>query len=297
MNSFTKGLAYAVATSTTFGLIPLFTIPLMNEGFSFITILFYRFLIASFLLFGLIRLRKESLKIELKQLPILFLLGILYTGSALFLFWGYGLMGAGLATAFHFTYPIFVSLSMILFFGEKSRWTTWLSISLAICGVSCISLEGNEVKVSLGGVLIVLLSALCYALYLIIVNKSSVKILKGQRLSFYVFIVSTAFFFLFGLTQGGIQPFPFRPSTCMNIVLLALLPTVVSIITLFHAIQLVGSTTTSVIGALELLVAVSIGVFLFDEPLTLPITIGFVLILFAVLIIILSPLLKSHKTS
>lgn len=296
MSSYTKGLVYAIATSATFGLIPLFTLPLMNEGLSFPSILFYRFLIATILLFGLIRVRRESLKVKLRQLPLLFLLGIFYTGSALFLFWGYGLMGAGLATAFHFTYPIFVSLLMISCFGEKSLWTTWLAIALALGGVACLSLEGNEAEVSLEGVFIVLLSALSYGLYIIAVNKSNVRDLKGQRLSFYVFLVSTALFYLFSLAQGGVQPLPMRPAACLNILLLALLPTVVSIVTLFYAIQAIGSTTTSVIGALELIVAVSIGVFLFGEPFSSARAIGFLLILSAVLIIILTPRLQKQST-
>ena len=41
-----KGFAYGIATSVTFGLIPLFTLPLMEKGMRFDSILFYRFLFA-----------------------------------------------------------------------------------------------------------------------------------------------------------------------------------------------------------------------------------------------------------
>ena len=41
MNSL-KGFFYGIATSVTFGLIPLFTLPLMQKGMVFDSILFYR---------------------------------------------------------------------------------------------------------------------------------------------------------------------------------------------------------------------------------------------------------------
>lgn len=39
-----KGFIYGLATSVTFGLIPLFTLPLMQGGMPLDSILFYRFL-------------------------------------------------------------------------------------------------------------------------------------------------------------------------------------------------------------------------------------------------------------
>lgn len=44
MNSL-KGIFYGIVTSVTFGLIPLFTLPLMQKGMEFDSILFYRFLL------------------------------------------------------------------------------------------------------------------------------------------------------------------------------------------------------------------------------------------------------------
>ena len=42
-----KGFAFGILTSATFGLIPLFTLPLMAKGMQFDSILFYRFLFAA----------------------------------------------------------------------------------------------------------------------------------------------------------------------------------------------------------------------------------------------------------
>ena len=102
MNNNLKGFAYGIATSVTFGLIPLFTLPLMEKGMRFDSILFYRFLFAAIALSGMLLAKKESFRTEMRNLPILILLGAFYTGSAMFLFWGYNFMAAGNAPTPHF---------------------------------------------------------------------------------------------------------------------------------------------------------------------------------------------------
>ena len=75
MNNNLKGFAYGIATSVTFGLIPLFTLPLMEKGMRFDSILFYRFLFAAIALSGMLLAKKESFRTEMRNLPILILLG------------------------------------------------------------------------------------------------------------------------------------------------------------------------------------------------------------------------------
>ena len=59
-----KGFAFGILTSATFGLIPLFTLPLMAEGMLFDSILFYRFLFAALALAGIMAAKKESFHVE-----------------------------------------------------------------------------------------------------------------------------------------------------------------------------------------------------------------------------------------
>lgn len=219
MNSL-KGFFYGLATSVTFGLIPLFTLPLMRKGMMFDSILFYRFLFATFALGVMMKVKKESFHIELRDIPLFLLLGLFYTGSAMFLFWGYGFMGAGVATTLHFTYPVFVTLLMWVLFREKASWVTWVAILLAVYGVSELSLKGDELSFDVSGVIIVLLSAVCYASYIVAVNKSRLRDMNGRKLAFYVFIVSTVMFAVKALTNQGIQPVPDAVSVG-NLVLLA----------------------------------------------------------------------------
>ena len=282
-----KGVLYGMATSVTFGLIPLFTLPLIGKGMDYDSILFYRFLFASAAL-GLVMLIKgESFRIEWKDLPVFMLLSVFYTFSSLFLLCGYGYMGAGVATTLHFTYPVFVSLLMFIIFREKTLWLTWLAIALAVCGVALLSLPSSGISPEAAGIVIVLLSAVAYASYIVGVNKSRVRSMNSRKLAFYVFVFTTVIFAVKNSISGGPQ-LPPDPQSVGSLVLLAVLPTVVSNITLVLAVQNIGGTLTSVLGALEPLTAVCIGVLAFGEEFTFREGAGIFVILAAVTVIILT---------
>ena len=286
MNKF-KGIFYGMATSVTFGLIPLFTLPLIAKGMEYDSILFYRFFFASLALGMVMLIKKESFRIELRDVPVFILLAFFYTFSSLFLLYGYGYMGAGVATTLHFTYPVFVSLLMLLLFREKSSWLTWVAIVLAVCGVALLSLPSTGMTADVKGIVIVLLSAVAYGSYIVGVNKSRVRNMNSRKLAFYVFVLTTMIFGVKDFAFGDLQ-LPPDPASFGNLILLAVLPTVVSNITLVLAVQNIGGTLTSVLGALEPMTAVCIGALVFGEDFTVREGFGILLVLVAVTVIILS---------
>lgn len=291
-----KGYVYGVATSVTFGLIPLFTLPLMNKGMHYDSILFYRFLFASIALAIMLKVTGQPFKVNRREIPVLLLLGIFYTCSAMFLLWGYDFMGAGVATALHFTYPVFVTLFMFFLFKEKTTWVSWVAILLAVAGVSVLSVKGPDLSFDAFGVFIVALSAVAYACYITAVNKSRVRTMNGRTLAFYVFIVSTVLFAIKASLSGGIQPIP-DAGAWTDAILLAILPTVISNVTLVLAVRNIGGTMTSVLGAMEPLTAVAIGVMVFGESFSLQEGLGVVLIIIAVTLIILSDSVRNTVSS
>ena len=276
-----------MATSVTFGLIPLFTLPLIGKGMVYDSILFYRFLFASLALAAVMLVKKETFRIDLRDLPVFILLAFFYTFSSLFLLYGYGYMGAGVATTLHFTYPVFVTLIMFFLFREKTGWLTWLSIALAVCGVALLSLPESGLSADVKGIVIVLLSAVAYGSYIVGVNKSRVRNMNSRKLAFYVFVFTTIIFGIKDMASGSLQLPPDPVSYC-NLFFLAVLPTVVSYITLVLAVQNIGGTLTSVLGALEPLTAVCIGALVFGEDFTLREGFGILLVLTAVTVIILT---------
>lgn len=286
-----KGFVCGVLTSATFGMIPLFTLPLMAKGMTFSSILCYRFLFSALLLGLILAMSRESLRVTRKQLFTLGWLSLLYTGSALCLFWGYNYLPSGVATTIIFLYPVFVALLMAAFFGEKPSAFTFAAVLLALAGVALLSGVGSARGIQVKGVLIETGSALSYALYMVGVNQSCVKNMGAWKLTFYVFLFDALTFFFVALFGGGLQPVP-GWTAGVNLVLLALIPTVVSNWSLVYAIKSIGSTFSAVLGAFEPVTAMLIGVWVFGEPFTRALLWGLVLIVCAVSLIILAPVIK-----
>lgn len=286
-----KGILCGILTSATFGMIPLFTLPLMKQGMTFLSILFYRFLMSSILLAGLIFLSKQTFRVTRKELFTLMWLSVLYTGSALFLFWGYNYMPSGAATTIVFLYPIFVAVVMACFFGEKASLFTYTAIVLAVTGVALLSGAGSTQGVQLTGVIIEVISALSYALYIVGVNQSCVKNMGAWKLTFYVFVFDTITFAICAQCTGGLQSIP-GAGAGLSLFALALVPTVISNLSLVYAIKWIGSTFSSILGAFEPLTAMCIGIWVFGEPFTVGLAWGLVLVINAVSLIIFAPAMR-----
>ena len=207
--------------------------------------------------------------------------------SALFLFWGYNYLPSGVATTIHFMYPVFVTLIMSIIYHERLSAIIITAIILAISGDASLSISDTEQGIDLTGIGIVLISAISYALYIVRVNKSKVRNMNGTKLTFYVLMIGSLIFLLNAQLKGGVQSIP-DGKAFMNILMLAILPTVVSNLALVYAIKNIGSTLTAILGAMEPLTALSIGILVFAEPLTPTIALGFILIISAVSLIILA---------
>ena len=284
-----KGYLCGCISSASYGLIPLFAIPIMRKGMDIDSILSYRFVCASAMMCMMLLLRKVSLKISIKELLTLMMLGVVFSGSSQFLFLGYNYLSVGVASTILFVYPAFVALIMYGVFKEKISWITQLSILMAFIGVAFLYL-GDKVTgaVSLLGIVLILLSALSYALYMVIVNKSCVKDMNGTKLTFYAMSFSAVFFTLKALcTDGHLEPFPDTMSI-VDLVCLAIVPTAVSGITMAYSVKYVGSTATAIMGAMEPVTAVLVGLIAFGETFTFNLAIGILLILGAVTLIVSS---------
>ena len=294
MNKF-KGFLYGIMASSTFGLLPLFTLPVMGEGLTTFSILSYRMLFASILVAVLMLIGRVSFATNLKELRWFAVLGFLYYGSAALLFQAYGGMASGLATTLHFMYPVSVTVIMALVYKQRPSVVTICAIILSLVGVALLCLRESSTGVSsLLSVFLVLLSGVCYAVYLVLV--STVKRINqqnSQKLTFYVLMFSGAFFMLSALQGGGLQIIP-SASAGINLLLMATLPTLLSNLALVRSVKNIGSTLTSVLGAMEPLTAIIVGILVFDESLRGLMIVGIILILVSVSLIVLSPLLDKR---
>ena len=287
-----KGYLFALVSALTYGMIPLFMIPLKKWGFfSVDTALFYRFLIAAILILGyLVFYQKESVKINLKEGIIFSILGLFYALSAEFLFIAYDFLSPGIASTIFFIYPIMVALILGIFFKEKITLASTISLIVVVVGVGILSFKpkSNDDKDNFGinyiyiGLFVSLLGALMYALYIIIVNKTKINA-SGVKVSFYSMVFASLFFLVKTLVLGNSVAIP-SLEIGTHLVLFALITTALSVVSLVYAIKFIGSTPTAIMGAVEPVVAVMISMGLFDETLTFSLIAGVIIIISGVLI-------------
>lgn len=284
-----RGLIIAGGSSVAFGFIPLFTLPMMGMGLRTPSILAYRFLIAALVMLPLLLYKKIDLRLTAREAGVLLSLGLIYVCSAMGLQLGYHYMPSGVATVVHFTYPVYVILLMLLLYKQKPAGITIFAILLAFVGVLCLSGLGVEQvdRRFLIGMLIVAPTGLAYASYMVIVNKSVVRTMNNIKLSFYALLVCGSGFLVIALFWGGLQAIPSLEAWGLMLAL-AIIPTVVANITLVEGVKQIGSTMSAILGALEPLTAVVIGLLVFDEGLTLLRLVGILLIITSVLLIALS---------
>lgn len=286
MKSF-KGVIYALISSGTFGLIPLFSIPLMTDSnMGLPSILFYRFLFSTLLMGAICLFKKESFRISKKSLVTISWLGVLYAATAMCLIYSYKYIASGLATTIHFLYPIAVSFLMVAFFKERKSIVLFLAAVLSLIGVALLCWSG-EGGVNLVGIAIASLTVITYSVYIVGINQSSVHKMNAEILTFYILLSGAVLFFIFAATSdGGVELIP-DATALWRLSLLAFLPTVISDLTLILAIKYAGSTITSILGSMEPLVAVLIGVLYFSEYFNLNSAFGILLILVSVSLVII----------
>ncbi|MBR5910779.1 MAG: EamA family transporter [Bacteroidales bacterium] len=281
------GYLAGIVSGITYGMNPLFGVPVINKGLDVNSLLFYRYGLASLLMLFFMLVAKKPIRITWKQFGMMAILGALFTGCSITLFEAYKYIPSGIATSILYVYPIMVALIMMAF-GQFPTWKTWLSIFAGVAGAILLSLNGGGGFIDWRGIALVVASGLCYTLFIVIVNQSqAIKALPNLILTFYCFLIGSMMLFALSGFGVNLNPVPDAVSW-LNVLGLAVIPTAIATITLAASSKAVGATKTSILGILEPLTAIVIGTLVFHEAFTLNVAFGVALILFAILFMILT---------
>lgn len=281
------GTACAIGAAVCYGTNPLGALNLYAEGMNTPSVLFYRFGLAWLIIAAVMLFRRESLRVDRREFLTLSALGLLFIGSSLTLYLSFRLMPAGVASTILFTYPVMTAVIMALFFREKITLSTVSSIALAMAGVLLLYWGDGTGALHLGGVILVLVSALTYALYIIVVDKSPLQ-MSSFKINFYVLLYCAVGMALFALLSGQPLMLPPTPTAWLWVSWLAIVPAIMALVMMVYAAKYIGSTPTAILGALEPTTAVLIGVLVFAEPFTLRLLLGILLVLASVSIVVLA---------
>lgn len=285
MNAKAKGYILGSIAAASYGMNPLFALPLYKAGMDPDSVLFFRYLFAIPLLGIMIKARGRSFKIQRKETFPLIIMGLLVALSSLTLFLSYNYMAAGIASTLLFVYPIMVALIMAMVFKEKLALQTIVCMLLALGGIGLLYKSEDGSTLSLIGTLLVFASSLSYAIYIVGINQTSLKNVATLKVTFYVLLFGLSLF-VARLLYSGVLNTPDQWYLWANLLALAVFPTAISFLCTTGAIQYIGSTPTAILGALEPVTAIFFGIAVFGESLTVRESFGQVMIIVAVTFVI-----------
>lgn len=285
-NSLWKGYLLAAIAEITYGMNPLFAVPLYeNDGMNPDSVVFFRYIMALPIIAAMVILRGRRLAIPRYAVVPSVILGLLMALSSLTLFLSYKYMNAGIASTLLFIYPIIVALIMVIFFKERISVRLICCIIVSLIGIALLYKGSDGATLDTTGTIFVVISALSYAIYLVGINHRRMEGIPILPLTFFMLLFGTLLFA--GRIATGVElTVPKVWYHWGNLIGLAVFPTAISFICTTRAIQLIGPMPTAILGALEPASAIFFGVTILGQGITSRDLLGLVLIVAAVTTVI-----------
>lgn len=280
-----QGYIYAIIAAATYGMNPLFALPLYADGMDAISVLFWRYLFAVPMLFILAKIRGRSLKMEKREFFPLIGMGIIFMLSSISLFGSYLYMDSGIASTLLFIYPVMVAMLMWILFKERLNRQTSICMAITLLGIWMLFKNESGATLSLIGILLVMASSLSYSIYIVAINNSFLKDIPTVKVTMYALLAGLVALGGILLFKGEIHS-PTKWYLWGDIFAFALLPTVLSLLCTTAAIQRIGPTKTALLGAMEPVTAIFFGVTIFGESISARESVGIVLIIVAVSMVV-----------
>ena len=293
-----NGIFYACISSASFGFSPLFSIGLLAAGLSNSDVLSYRWALAAIVLMVYAAVKGKTLRINsLDEAWKIALLSGLRALTSVTLLIGYANIASGIASTINFMYPVIVVFWMMLVHGEQKSWINLAAIALSILGVYLMA-SGDGLKIEGGntalGLACSIISAVSFAAYYILMKRTRADKIEVVKFTTWIMIMCAVYFIIGGLIVDGSITLVHDGKLWLYILGLALWSTMISNFTGVKAVRRIGPTLTSILGALQPLTAVILGVLFLDEHLGFKSIAGIVLILTAVLMVVTHQNMKKH---
>lgn len=293
-----NGIFYAVISSASFGFSPLFSLGLLAAGLSNFDVLAYRWGIAGVVLMIYAMVKKKSLRpTSFDETWKMILLSSLRAITSVTLLIGYANISSGIASTLNFMYPVIVALTMMFVFGEHKSLKDIGAIAVSIFGVYLLA-SGDSVVVDGGntklGLTCSLISAFSFAAYYILMKKLRADKIEVVKFNTWVTLLISIYFIACALIFEGSLTLITGGKNWMYMLGLGLWSTMISNFTGVKAVRRIGPTMTSILGALQPVTAVILGVTFLHEHLYMKSMIGIILILCAVTVVVLHQGNKKH---
>lgn len=293
-----NGVFYAIISSCSFGFSPLFSLGLLAAGLSNFDVLSYRWAVAAIVLMIYAASKGKTLKLgSFDEVWKVVLLSLLRSITSITLLLGYANIASGIASTINFMYPVVVALCMMLFFGERKSLVNIISILISIFGVYLLA-SGDGLKVEGGntalGLTCSIISAFSFAAYYILMKQVKADKIEVVKFTTWIMLLSAVYFIICGFVFDGRITLVSDIRLWGMIAGLGLWSTMISNFTGVKAVRRIGPTMTSILGALQPLTAVVLGVLFLNEHLGVRTIVGISIIMVTVTFIVAHQQTRKH---
>jgi drug/metabolite transporter (DMT)-like permease len=275
-----QGMIFVVISAIAFGAIPVFARAAYHAGSDPISVLFFRFSIASIIMIPSMIVRKIPFPRGRFLIGLILMGGIGYVGQSFCYFTALTMASAGLVAILLYLYPAIVTILSTLLFKERITGLKVLALILALTGtVLTIGLGGGG---SLLGILLAMIAPFIYSAYILTGTKITKEV--GILSSSTVVMISASFVFGALIAIKGLN-IPQTLEGWGGVLAIALISTVIAIIAFFAGLKRVGPTNASMLSTFEPVTTVVLAAIVFGEEIGLMRVVGGVLILVAVILL------------
>lgn len=285
-----KGVFYAALSGILYGCLAYFGFNLVNTNFSFSDMLFWRFALATVALFPFVFKKSLWTSASLYKIGMLFFVGLfVYSLGAHFYFQAAERIGSGLAMVIFFIFPLFVILLSWIIDRHTIGKGTIASVTIILIGLGLLA-DYEQANINFIGLLLALLSGVGYAIYVYISKRIKVPPILS---TFILCFGSAVLFFFLSLYQNGGKLMAL-PSCWFSAIVLGLICTLFPILLLLKAMETITATKASILGVLEPLATIVIGILFLDETITLRQWMGTGIVLAGALLVQCEPYLQTY---
>jgi drug/metabolite transporter (DMT)-like permease len=286
-----KGIFYAALSGILYGSLGYYGFSLVSEHFTIVDMLFWRFFLASVCLVPFLFRKEIWVSTSFNKIFLLFILGTAVYGVGAGCFFAAAkAIGTGLAMVIFFSFPLFVVLFNWIFDREPVGFITFASIGIILIGLILLADHGSG-TLTLSGFMLAILSGLGYAIYVLVGKKVEVTPVLS---TFLLCTGSTVLFMLIAFYNRGGLSLPI-PSDWFSALMLGVVCTLLPILLLLKAMQIISVTKASVLGVLEPIATVIIGILFLEEMITAQQWLGIAIVLAGALFIQCAPMLRGFQ--
>jgi len=274
------GVFLVALSAACFGTNAIFARIGYDAGANPATFLFIRFLIASPVMFLLMKARGFAFPRGKLLVSLILIGGIGLAGTTLCFYTAIQLAPVNLIIVIAYMYPTVVTLLSAVFLRQPITGYKTAALLMTIIGI--LFTIGMDSGGYFPGIILAICAAIFYSFYLIF-GSLSIQKAGAFPASTVIILASMA---IFGIVLGFQDPqWPMNTSGWLAIIASALISTVLGLVAFYEGLKRIDTANAAIISTFEVVVAVALAIIILGETLTIPKIFGGGLVISAVIIL------------